>query len=72
MRYIKGGENLEVIFNNMTWDNLINSLVGKTRLRPMWNTQYFTPLRICDYELFKNCNSNRNIKLNVLYKNIIR
>lgn len=86
---VNAAKNLGLIFNNnLTWTNHINSLVGQTyiKLRSLWSTQYFTPLKIRTIlaksylipgliygcELFANCDSASKRKLNVLYNNIIR
>lgn len=82
-------KNLGIIFNSkLTWSDHINSLVGQTyvKLRALWSTQYFTPLRIrillaktylipsllYGCELFGNCDSISKRKLNVMFNNIVR
>lgn len=74
--------------NNLTWSNHVNSLVAQTyvKLRTLWSTQFFTPLKIrillaktylipgltYGCELFAECDSTSNRKLNVLFNNITR
>ena len=73
---------------NLAWDNHINLLVGQTyiKLRALWSTQFFVSMKtrilivktyliaclLYGYELFANCDSSNNRKLNVLFNNIVR
>lgn len=82
-------KNLGLIFNNtLTWNNHINSVVGNinNKLRALWVTQYFTPLKIrillakaylmptllYGCEIFSSCDAISKRKLNTAFNNICR
>lgn len=82
-------KNLGIVFNNnLTWTSHVDTLVIQMyiKLRTLWVTQYFTPLRVRKVlakaylipgllygcEIFSNCDSTSKKKLIVLYNNIIR
>lgn len=72
----------------LTWKNHIFTVIGKVygMLRSLWTTQYFTPTKIrlllaktyllptmlYGCELYANCDTTCNRKLNVLFNNIAR
>lgn len=72
----------------LTWNNHIYCTIGKVygMLRSLWTTQYFTPVKtrlllaksyllptlLYGCELYANCDSTCNKKLNILYNNIAR
>ena len=74
--------------NKFTWNDHINTTIGRvySMLRALWVTQNFTPQNIrmllaktyllptllYGCEIFANCDSATNIKLNKLYNNIAR
>lgn len=86
---VSSSKNLGVVINNtLSWNNHVNSAVGKTygMLRTLWATQSCTPLNIrvtlaksylipvllYGCEIFANCDSNSTRKLHVAYNSIIR
>ena len=73
---------------SLSWNNHIYAAIGKVygMLRVLWTTQYFTPFKIrmllaktyliptllYSCEIFANCDTISNRKINVAYNNIAR
>ena len=73
---------------SLSWNNHIYAAIGKGygMLRVLWTTQYFTPFKIrmllaktyliptlfYSCEIFANCDTISNRKINVAYNNIAR
>ena len=89
IEYVNKIKNLGIIFNrDLSWTDHINLTIGKVygRLRTLWVTQSFTPLKIrmllakvyllptlmYGCEIYANCDSRDKYKLNKLYNNIAR
>lgn len=89
IQIVKTAKNLGLVFNNnLTWSSHVDNLVIQSyvKLRMLWATQCFTPLRIrmllakaylipgliYGCEIFSNCDSTSKNKLDILYNNIIR
>lgn len=87
--YVDTAKNLGMVFNRtLTWNNHINTVVGKTYgiLRTMWVTQSYTPIRmrmmlaktlviptlIYGCEIYSNCDSVSKRRLNVAFNSLIR
>jgi len=87
--YVDHAKNLGIVFNKtLCWNDHVNNCVGKVygRLRVLWTTQFFTPLRIrmllaktqltslllYGCELYANCDAMHRNKLRVTFNDIAR